>query len=217
MNAPKKIETVVFDLGGVLVDWNPRYLYRKLISSADEIEYFLTHVCNREWNEEQDHGRPFAEAVRLLEAKFPEKSALIRAYHERWEEMLRGEIAGTVALLEELHAQGMHLLALSNWSHETFPIAERRFPFLRLFHGKVVSGYEKLKKPDPRIFQLLVRRFQIEPRRSLFIDDVEENIRAAERLGFEVAHFRDPVILRQRFQDFQLVPTRPSGSDKSGP
>lgn len=197
------IDTVVFDLGGVLIDWNPRYLYRKLLPEA-EVEKFLAEVCTSHWNEQQDAGRPISEANRILEEKFPEQKELIRAFYGRWEEMLAGPIQGTVEILEEIHASRVRLLALSNWSHETFHIAERNYPFLNLFHGKVVSGFEKIKKPDPRIFQLLVKRFQVKPERALFIDDVAANIAAADALGFHGIRFQNPEALASDLAGFSL-------------
>lgn len=182
------IDTIVFDLGGVLVDWNPRYLYRKLLPES-QIEWFLEHVCHGEWNDAQDAGRSFAEAIQEATARHPEYEKYIRAYHERWEEMLGGAKQDTVRLLEEIKAAGFRVYALSNWSHETFPVAERLYPFLKLFDGKVVSGFERVKKPDPRIFEILQDRFRVEPARAIFIDDVEKNIRAANELGYGTIHF----------------------------
>ena len=195
----KTIDTIVFDLGGVLVDWNPRYLYRKILPEA-EMERFLSEVCTTAWNEEQDRGRPIREAERILISQFPEKEHLIRAYYGRWEEMLSGPIEGTVEILAELKNHGHRILGLSNWSHETFPVAERLFPFLTSFEGIVVSGYEKIKKPDPRIFELLIRRYQLKPERSIFIDDVAANVSAARAQGLNTIHFQSPESLRESLQ-----------------
>ena len=142
---------VVFDLGGVLIDWNPRHLYRKLLPDDASIEEFLAEVCTSEWNYQQDAGRTVAEAVGELSGRHPDKAPLIAAYYERWEEMLGGAIEASVALLEELDAAGVPLYALTNWSRETFPIARRRFPFLERFRGIVVSGEEGAAKPDPPV------------------------------------------------------------------
>lgn len=200
----KTISTVVFDLGGVLVDWNPRYLYRKLMNE-EEMEWFLKHVCDSEWNDAFDAGKPFAEGIRERSAKYPDKAALIEAYFSRWEEMLGGEIAGTVRLLENLQARGVPLLALSNWSAETFPIAERRFPWLAKFSGKIVSGYEGVKKPDPKIFELLVERYAVAPDRAIFIDDVAKNIAAAKKIGFHTHHFQGPESLGRVLSELNLI------------
>jgi 2-haloacid dehalogenase len=195
--ASPSIETVVFDLGGVLVDWNPRYLYRKLINDESQIEDFLARVCHGQWNEQQDAGRPFAEAIAERSASFPEHAPLIKAYFERWPEMLAGAIEGTVKVLEELHASGRYrLFALSNWSAETFPHAWRRFEFLKLFNQILLSGEEKLIKPDPRFFALLESRHGVRPEQSVFIDDVEKNILAARAIGYQTVRFTDAESLR---------------------
>ena len=187
----------MFDLGGVLIDWNPRYLYRKLLASEAEVEEFLAQVCTQAWNEQQDAGRTTAEATAELVARFPEREALVRAYYERWEEMLGGCIDGTVAIVEELAARGeVELFALSNWSAETFPHARGRFRVLDRFRAIVVSGEEKVIKPDPRIFQVLFDRHGVAPERSIFIDDVARNVLAARRLGMTGVQFESPAQLR---------------------
>lgn len=181
------VDAVVFDLGGVLVDWNPHHLYRDLIPDAAERDRFLAEVCPQAWNERQDAGRPVAEATAERIALFPRHAELIAAYYGRWEEMLAGAVEDTVAIVEGLHARGVPLYALTNWSAELFPIARRRFAFLRLFRGIVVSGEEKLIKPDAAIFELLCRRHGLTPARCAFIDDNPANVAAARELGF-VAH-----------------------------
>ena len=188
---------VVFDLGGVLIDWNPRYLYRKLLAGDAEVERFLAEVCTQAWNEQQDAGRPVAEATAELVARFPDKEALVRAYYERWDEMLGGCIDGTVAIVEELHVRGeVELYALSNWSAETFHHARGRFPVLERFRAIVVSGEERLIKPDARIFQVLFERHGVDPGAAIFIDDVERNVEAARRLGMTGIRFESPQQLR---------------------
>jgi 2-haloacid dehalogenase len=191
------IKTLVFDLGGVLIDWNPRYLYRKLIGDENDIDSFLSEVCNSEWNVKQDAGRALAEATAERIALFPEKKSLIEAFYDRWEEMLGGEIDETVAILRELKSKGETLYALTNWSGETFPIAEARYDFLQWFDGILVSGVEKLVKPDPAIFQLLLNRYELQTQDCLFIDDSKTNIEAAAGIGFETHHFRTAAGLRQ--------------------
>ena len=170
---------MVFDLGGVLIDWNPRHLYRQLFDDEGAMERFLAEVCSPAWNERQDAGRPWREAVADLIARHPDHTPMITAYHQRWAEMLRGEIPESVEVLKALKARGLRLYALTNWSHETFPEARRRFAFLDLFDGIVVSGEEGLIKPDPVIFQRLLTRYDITPSRALFVDDSPRNVTAA--------------------------------------
>ena len=196
-NTNSVINTVVFDLGGVLIDWNPRHLYRKIFRNDENgMETFLTKVCHSEWNLQQDRGRPWKDAIDEAISRFPEHAPKIRAYRERWGEMLGGSIQGTVEILKELKSDGLKLLALTNWSAATFPIAEKRFAFLEWFDGIVVSGREKLAKPDPAIFKLLIHRYHLEPSRTVFIDDQLYNVEAAEKEGFIAFRFSDPERLR---------------------
>ncbi len=188
--------TVVFDLGGVLIDWNPRHLYRKLFASEEEMERFLGEICTGEWNLEQDRGRPFAEAAALLIRRHPDRQDLIEAFYGRWTEMLNGPIHGTVAVLEEMDQAGVPLYALTNWSAETWLLARPLFPFLERFRGILVSGQVGLVKPDPEIFRRLCADFAIVPEESVFIDDSQKNVDAAARLGFHAHHFRGPAVLR---------------------
>jgi 2-haloacid dehalogenase len=205
MSAPA-VGTVVFDLGGVLVDWDPRHLYRKLFDGDDAaMEWFLANVCNAEWNAAQDRGRPFAEGVAEATARFPEHRDLIRAYHERWEETLGGPIDATVNLLAELDARGTPLYALTNWSAETWPVALERFSFLRRFDGILVSGEVGVVKPDPAIFALLVRRFGLEPARTLLVDDSPRNVDAARACGFRAVRFTSPAGLRVELSELGLL------------
>ena len=190
-------EAVVFDLGGVLIDWDPRYLYRKLLRDETAVEEFLATVATPEWNAEQDRGRPFADAVAELAARHPAKAAAIAAYHDRWPEMLGGDIPGTVALLAELRAAGVPVYALSNWSAETFPLARERFPFLAWFDGLMISGEERVAKPDRRIFELLLDRFGLTPAATVFVDDADANVRAARAVGLDAVLFRDAAQLRR--------------------
>ena len=187
------IQTIVFDLGGVLIDWNPRYLFRSVFKDREaDMEYFLTHVCNQEWNEKQDAGRSFAEAQAEVAIKYPQFKSEIEIYFKRWDETLGKPIDGTVQILERLASEKKHrLLALSNWSAETFHFARERFQFLKRFESILVSGEEKLIKPDPRFFNLLVERHQVVPQNAVFIDDVERNIKGAAKLGFQTIHFQN--------------------------
>jgi 2-haloacid dehalogenase len=191
------VKAVVFDLGGVLIDWNPRYLYRKLLADEAAVEQFLATVCTPEWNAEQDRGRPFAEGVAELVERHPAHAAAIAAYAERWHEMLGGDIGGTVELLAELRAAGMPLYALTNWSAETFVVARERFGFLSWFDGVLVSGEERMIKPDPAFFQLLLDRFGLAPEATFYVDDSGPNVAAARRLGIDAVRFTDPGQLRR--------------------
>jgi 2-haloacid dehalogenase len=190
------MQVVVFDLGGVLIDWNPRYLYRQLIEDEAAMELFLSEVCHGAWNEEQDRGRTFAAAVEEAVARHPGERALIEAYHHRWEEMLAGPIEGTVRILEELRDQGRELHALTNWSAEKFPIARERYAFLTWFGTILVSGEHGLIKPDPRIFELLLARIGHTAGECIYIDDNPINAAAAARLGFAAIRFESPDQLR---------------------
>jgi 2-haloacid dehalogenase len=198
--------TVVFDLGGVLVDWDPRYLYRQLFDDPDEMESFLADVTTAEWNAHQDAGRPWAEAVELLVAEHPERRELIEAFHRRWPEMLAGEIPGTVEVLADLRAEGIRLVALSNWSAEMFPVARERFDFLAWFEGIVISGDVGVNKPDRRIFEYLMEHFGIEPSATLFVDDSSANVEAAKALGFGAIQFTDAGALRRELVRLGLLP-----------
>ena len=202
MNA---IETVIFDLGGVLIDWNPRYLYRKIFQSEEEIEWFLSNICTSEWNDMQDAGRSFAEATEELLAKHPDWEMPIRAWYSRWEETISGPIEGTVEILQALKTSGHRLYALTNWSAESFPIAQRKFDFLNWFHGIVVSGVEKTRKPFPEFYNILFERYGVDPGQSLFIDDNLTNIRAAGDLGLHTIHFTSPEQLRVDLRDYKIT------------
>jgi 2-haloacid dehalogenase len=209
--------TVVFDLGGVLIDWDPRYLYRQLFDDPDEMESFLAEVTTAEWNAHQDAGRPWADAVEILVAEHPERRELIEAFQRRWPEMLAGEISGTVDVLAELRAAGVRLIALSNWSAEMFPIARARFDFLAWFEGIVISGEVGVNKPDRRIFEHLAAQFEIEPETALFIDDSPANVDAASALGFRVIQFTDATALRLQLVSIGLLPDAPGAHSPGQP
>ncbi len=194
---PAALEVALFDLGGVLIDWNPRHLYRKLFEDDAAMERFLSEVCSPEWNERQDAGRLWREAVAELSALHRDQAPMIAAYHHRWPEMLGGDIPGTVEVLKELKEQGLRLYALTNWSRETFPVACRRFAFLDWFEGIVVSGEEQLVKPAPAIFHRLLTRYGIVPRRAVYIDDSPANVSAATGVGLHALRFVDADQLRQ--------------------
>ncbi len=191
------INTIVFDLGKVLIKWDPRNLYRKIFSDADRMEWFLREICPLEWNEQMDNGKQFAEACEELVLIHPDLESEIYAYWERWEEMLDGEIEGSVLLFAELKEAGFRTAALSNWSAETFPIAQRHFGFLNWFDLRVISGVHCLIKPDPAIYELLMNELDQPPQELLFIDDSEKNIQAARALGIDSIHFENPDQLRK--------------------
>jgi 2-haloacid dehalogenase len=204
-------KAVVFDLGGVLIDWDPRHLYRKLLADEAAVEEFLATVCTPEWNAEQDRGRPFAEAVAELAERHPEHAAAIAAYHERWPEMVAGDVPGTVEVLADLRAAGVPLYALTNWSAETFAITRDRFEFLDWFDGLLVSGEERVAKPDPAIFRLLLDRFGLDPAATVFVDDSEANVAAARGLGIDAVRFTGPEQLRRELSA-RRMPARPAPS-----
>ena len=197
MSDGSRPSTVVFDLGGVLIDWDPRHLYRQLFDDPEEMESFLAEVGTAEWNAQQDAGRPWVVGVEQLAAEYTERRELIEAFHRRWPEMLAGEIPGTVTVLAELRAMDVRLVALSNWSAETFPVARARFDFLSWFEGIVISGEVGVNKPDRRIFEQLIQQFEIEPATAVFIDDSLANIEAASGLGFRAIRFTDASGLRR--------------------
>jgi 2-haloacid dehalogenase len=192
-----KIETIIFDLGGVLIDWNPRYLYRKILKDEDQVSWFLENICTSEWNDQQDAGRSFEEATKDLIAKHPEWEEAITAWYGRWQETITGSIPGTVELLKKIkQSNGYRLYALTNWSAETFPWALDNFEFLHWFEGILVSGQEKTRKPFPEFYQLLFDRYSIDPSRALFIDDNIKNIEGARALGLPSIHFQNPEQLK---------------------
>ena len=199
--------TVIFDLGGVLIDWNPEYLYRKIFPDEAEMKRFLTEVCHSDWNREQDRGRLFADAVKECVAEFPQYETQIRSYHERWDEMLGGAIEENVQILESLWQKpDIHLYAITNWSAETYPVARKRFPFLNYFEDIVVSGELKLIKPDAEIYQTLLDRQPIAPEQAIFIDDVLENVKGAQALGIHGIHLTPETDLRDALEELGVLP-----------
>jgi 2-haloacid dehalogenase len=196
---------IVFDLGGVLIDWNPRHLYRKLFDDEAAMERCLLEVCNHDWNVCQDAGRPFEEAVTELAARHPDQRPLIEAYWQRWPEMIAGPIEEALEVLAELRRAGFELHALTNWSAETFGVARERFEFLTWFRSILVSGEIGLIKPDPRIFELLLERIGRTAGDCLYIDDSAPNVAAARTLGFDAIHFQDGRQLRVEMAARSLV------------
>lgn len=192
MSLELNFKNVIFDLGGVLIDWNPRYLYRKIFEREDEMEYFITKICNHDWEIHQDAGRSLADGTRILCQEHPDYAHLIKLYYERWPEMLNGEITQTVEIVKKLKAMDVNLYALTNWSYETFPYALKTFPCLQLFSDIVVSGREKVAKPNEKIFEILLTRNGLRADESIFIDDCLPNVEAARKIGFEGIHFTSP-------------------------
>ena len=187
---------IVFDLGAVLIEWDPRHLYRKVFDDEAKMEWFLTNVCHNDWNLAQDRGRSFDEAVAEVISRHPDWEREIKLYRDRWVEMVPGDIPGTVQILEELHAKGAPLYAITNWNGDTFRVTKGRFKFLSLFRDIVVSGDEKMVKPEPDIFHLLATRNNIKLSDSIFIDDSAKNIKGAEAMGMQTHHFTTPEGLR---------------------
>ncbi len=186
--ARRRIAAVVFDIGGVLVDWNPRHLFDRLITDPGERDWFVTNVVSAEWNHAMDAGRSVDESIATLSERFPDQRHLIGAWRTHWPEMLGDEVPGTRAIAEALKGSGMPLYALTNWSAETWPHGVGKFPFLgELFDGVVVSGREGVAKPDPRIFRILIDRFDLDPLTTFYIDDLPANVEVAAEMGF-VAH-----------------------------
>lgn len=198
--------TVVFDIGNVLIQWDPRHLYREIFDGDEGLmESFLAEVCTPAWNLEQDRGRPWAEAVRTLSEEFPDCAELIRAFDERWMEMVPDVVPGSPEILEALKERGVPVYAITNFSADKFALSRDRFPFLGSFDGIVVSGEVGLVKPDHAIFRRLTDGFGIEPSDSLFIDDSEANIRAAAELGMHTHHFAGAARLRLQLEKFDLL------------
>jgi len=193
---------VVFDIGNVLVRWDPRNLYRKMFDDEERMEWFLAEICTMEWNVELDRGREWDEAVADLVAKHPDWEGYIRAFDERWHEMVPGPIEENVALLRRLKQASVPTYAITNFSGPKFREAQERFAFLREFDGVVVSGDERLLKPDAEIFELFLRRYELEAGECIFIDDSAANVRTAQALGMHAIHFVEPMdlsaVLRQR-------------------
>jgi 2-haloacid dehalogenase len=202
----RQINTIIFDLGGVLIDWNPRYLYRNIFDSEEKVEWFIENIWTNEWDENQDAGRSLYEVTEELVFKFPEFEHEIRAYYNRWEEMLGGDIPATVEILRLLmNAKNFRLYALTNWSAETFPIALARYGFLKWFDGIIVSGEEKTRKPFPEIYHILFRRFNVKPSETVFIDDNYRNIESAKALELAVIHFQSPDRLEKALKKLKIL------------
>lgn len=202
-----KINTIIFDLGGVLVDWKPEYLYRKVFNGDEKkVQWFLTTICTSDWNAEQDSGRTIEEAENLKIAEFPEHEDLIRLYYNQWPQMFSGSIPENVNLFKALKDSGNYkIYALTNWSAEKWDKALELFPFFKDFDGVIVSGQEKTRKPYPKIYNLIIDKYGINPEKAIFIDDNEENIIAAKALKFRGIHYKTPQQLRGELHSLQLT------------
>ncbi|MEY2402882.1 MAG: 2-haloacid dehalogenase [Acidimicrobiaceae bacterium] len=202
---PAAVDAVVFDLGGVLIDWNPRHLYRQLFDDEAAMEDFLATICTLEWHVAHDLGESTADSCAELARQHPEHAAMINAWAERSEDMIGGAIEETVEILAELRKAGVRCYVLSNMEPETFPLRLERFEFLHWFDGHLISGMENLVKPDPRIFRRLLRRFDLQPSRTVFIDDSVVNVEAANEIGIKAIHFESPEQLRSQLEDIGLL------------
>ena len=199
------IHTVIWDLGGVLIDWNPDYVFRQVFPDPAERKWFFDHICTHEWNLEQDRGRSLQEATELKVAEWPDFEDAIRAYYGRWTEMLGGSIDPNVEILSKLSANpGYRILALTNWSHETFPVALQRYEFLGWFEGIVMSGEEGVIKPEREIYERLLQRYSVAPETAVFIDDNQVNISGAEALGLAGIHYTPQVNLHTALQSLGI-------------
>ena len=198
----QKIETIVFDLGSVLIDWNPEYVYQKVFNGdTEKMNWFLNNVCTMDWNIEQDAGRTIAEANRIKIAEFPAYEKEIKIYYSKWADMISGAIEGTLEIFEAIKtSKNYNYYALTNWSAETWPIALEMFPFLSTFEGVVVSGQEKTRKPFDEIYHTLLNRYQLDPKTTVFIDDNPDNIETANRLGIHGIHFQSPEQLNKELK-----------------
>jgi 2-haloacid dehalogenase len=203
--AHSSVRAVIFDLGGVILDWNPRYVYRHYFDTPEQIDSFLAEIDFANWNLQQDKGRPFAEGVAIQSAQYPHRAELIRAYHEHWAESVVGPIAGAVEIARALKASGYPLYALSNWSAETFPIARERYDCLDLFDAILISGDVHVVKPDPRIYELMLQRIGQPAAACLLIDDSPQNVSAAEHLGFSTIVFRSAEELGEQLVEMNLL------------
>ncbi len=199
------IKAIIFDFGAVLVEWEPRHIFRNYFPDNAAIEAFLQEIDFKQWNVEQDKGRSFTEGIELLSQKFPQHTGIFHAFQERWGESIVGEIEGTVQLLHELKAKGHPVYGLSNWSAETFPIARARYAFFELFDDMVISGEVKLVKPEPAIFEYCLQKIGRPAHECLFIDDSEPNIIAATKLGFDCVHFKSPQQLKEELHKRELL------------
>jgi 2-haloacid dehalogenase len=205
MASAARIDAVVFDVGGVLLDWDPRHLYRKLFDDEPEMERFLAEICTLEWHDAHDRGQPTHASCAELAEAHPEHAELIRAWALRSEEMVAGQINDAVEILGELKAAGVPCYALTNMETETYPLRRERFPFMQWFDGAVVSGFEGVAKPDPEIFERLLSRFGLTPETTLLIDDSPRNVAGALSVGMQAVEFRSASELRRLLEEAGLL------------
>lgn len=202
----KTTKTIIFDLGGVLIDWNPDYVYKAVFKDEEKLAWFYREICTMDWNENQDAGYPLEKATEERVALFPAYEEWIRMYYGRWEEMLGDAIEGTVSLLRQCIANPkLRVVALTNWSAETFPVALKKFDFLHWFEGIVVSGEEKTRKPFPEIYKTTLSRFNLDPEECLFIDDNLRNVKAAELLNIPSIQFKSPEQLEKELKKRSII------------
>jgi 2-haloacid dehalogenase len=200
------IKAIIFDFGGVLLDWDPRYLYKRYFPDQPQaMEDFLNEIDFCAWNTQQDKGRPFAEGIAELSTQFPQYARLIQAYFDHWEESISDSIAGTVDILHKLKGNGHLLYGLSNWSAETYPRARERYSFFEWFDAILLSGDVGLVKPDPAIFNLLLNKISLSPSECLLVDDSQANIASAAKLGFSTIHFNTPENLQTELQRLNIL------------
>jgi 2-haloacid dehalogenase len=196
---------IIFDIGMVLIAWDPRHVYRKHFTDEKKMEWFLANICTHEWNLEQDRGRSFKDAVASATATHPTYAKEIAAYDAEWSDMIPGAILGTVDILEALHKNGTPLFAITNWNQDKFRETKLRFPFLNLFRDIVVSGDEKLIKPDPAIYELCLKRNNLKASECLFIDDSLKNVKGAEAIGMKTHHFTTPETLKAELKGLSVL------------
>lgn len=198
------VNTVIFDFGGVLVDWNPHYLYDPYFGSREKADWFLANICNSAWNVQMDGGKPFAEGIAELVAQYPEWEKEIRMYRGEWLKMMGGQIPGMQTIVEELKANGCRVYGLTNWAADTFALVRHTYPVFGLLDGIVVSSEEKVAKPNPRIFRILLERYHVNPEEAAFIDDNMPNIEAAKVLGLHTILFRSAEQLRKALRELNV-------------
>lgn len=202
---PQTPTTVVFDIGNVLLRWNPRHLYRTIFDDEAEMEWFLSTICTPDWNLEQDRGRDWEEAIAFLVKDYPDHESAIRAFHERWEETVSGPFEQNVALLDRLRQAGIPNYCITNFSSPKLALAQKKYPFLKGFDGIIVSGDERLLKPDPAIYQLLLSRYHLKAQDCVFIDDSKANVDGARSVGFHAIHFTESVDLAEALRSYGIT------------
>lgn len=206
MNHASRFGAAIFDLGGVLIDWNPRHVYRKLFAGDEPgMERFLAETVSMEWNREIDRGRSFQEAIDELKTKHPDRADLIQAYKDRWPEMLGAVDAGTAQIIRDVRERGLGVFALSNWSAETFATGRTMVAEFALFDDILISGDARLLKPDRAIYELACRRFGVAPTQTFFVDDIAANVEGARAVGLTAIQFTDSASLRTALHDLGVL------------